>query len=242
MAKLLCINEITKRPFNNLTDVVGVFPDDWPFTANEHAQFKIIDVPGTKAEVEAKLPHIEIKEVFVNAAGQYVERVDEPKLTVEKPMGCYGVVLSKDAQNIEVQEKEFRIAFVITKDTEYALDDTIDTIAVGDKIGVTYKPQDGKNVAYLIRADRERKELWNDNGTWREVVKRTKYRASAYNLNEEELADLSSADKVKSDAAVSRMAATITLEPSNLGLSKTFKTAETVLADKVALKAVQVEE
>ena len=64
MAKFLCVNAITYREgLNNIGDIVGVFNDDHPFTPREKEAFDIIDMAGTREEVETSLPKFEIKEV-----------------------------------------------------------------------------------------------------------------------------------------------------------------------------------
>ena len=65
MAKLLCINSLTYRVgVNNIGDVVGVFPDNQPFTPKEYEQFDIVDVSGTVEEVTANLPKFETKQAI----------------------------------------------------------------------------------------------------------------------------------------------------------------------------------
>lgn len=54
MAKLLLINSITKRDVNEINDIVGVFPDEHPFTDREKVAFTILQIPFTVEEVLAK--------------------------------------------------------------------------------------------------------------------------------------------------------------------------------------------
>lgn len=55
-AKIVLINSVSFRQgTNNIGDIVGVFPADWPFTPSEYQSFNIISVNFTKEQAEARL-------------------------------------------------------------------------------------------------------------------------------------------------------------------------------------------
>lgn len=54
MAKLFCINQATKRPNNNIGDIVCIMPDEYQ-PANGMLSFDMIGVDGKVAVVEAEL-------------------------------------------------------------------------------------------------------------------------------------------------------------------------------------------
>ena len=64
MAQLLCISTASKKPTNNLGDVVGAFPDSHVFSAKERSLFDIVTV--SNAEVEAATP--EVRMIFLDPA------------------------------------------------------------------------------------------------------------------------------------------------------------------------------
>lgn len=219
MAKLVCIKSNTLRPnVNNIGDVVGVFQDNWKFSQAEQNQFDIIDIEGAKEEVEAKLQAqlpVE-KEVYINTKGEYLDLPEQINIKVAKQQYCSGKILDKTVDTFTIQEKEFRIEFTCNAETKYDYDDSFDTLAIDQNVSVTYLPFDGKNNALLVRVDRKRIKLWDDNGIWRELVKSPKYRHTLNMLTEYEKVDLSSKDTAVLNSVISKIQPTLKLNIDNI--------------------------
>jgi len=84
MAKLLCINAVSKRKTNNLGDVVAIFSDSHVFSPAETAAFDVVSLPAftTKQVSEARKtlqPDMSAKIVNEDAT------TDKTYLNVQRP-------------------------------------------------------------------------------------------------------------------------------------------------------------
>lgn len=89
MAKLLKINDNTKREFNSVGDIVGVFEDSHKFDQNELILFDVEEIPGTRDQITAQMQQYipEQKIYFKNESAEFVEMKVEPKYSVSRIAG-----------------------------------------------------------------------------------------------------------------------------------------------------------
>ena len=89
MAKIILIDNGTKRDNNNIGDIVGIHDDDVELTGAGYNNFKIVKIAGkaedVKKELDKKIPEIlkiDDKEYYLDSKEEQVEIKESPKYSL----------------------------------------------------------------------------------------------------------------------------------------------------------------